>query len=294
MTSLLASLVLATTMAGPVAKDTARPILELFAAESWYKEQEGKEQEFVGVLQKTTRKGGAFGFGRFNPFNLLMDKDTREVYVGGKLDILNPYVGRKVKLIGKPVDMGVEGKHHREIWPARLVVVADAGKDEPRGKDEPKGKEEVKDGKFPISARAFWPYASADPGKREKASQFVLRSAEELVRKTPFNNLDAIPAVVEKMASAALAKALKVDTIDWKTQMLVVVTGGTQGSGGFRIGVANIQPMGDKLMVEWFLQPPKGFATDAFTHPAEVVLTNRFEGPVEFRSVAPGKPPGRD
>src|SRR5262245_51246623 len=99
--------------------------LELFAKESWYKEQEGKEQPFVGTLHKMDRKGKV-GFGRFNPYTLVMETDgkktTREVYVGGKLDILDPYVGKKIKLIGKPVDIGVEGKRHAEIWPARLEV----------------------------------------------------------------------------------------------------------------------------------------------------------------------------
>jgi hypothetical protein len=96
--------------------------LELFAAEDWYRGQKGKEEEFVGVLERV--KGGGVGFGRFNPYHLRMEKDVREVYVGGKPDLLAPYVGRKVKLIGKAVDMEVEGQQHREIWPARLEVSA--------------------------------------------------------------------------------------------------------------------------------------------------------------------------
>ena len=200
----------------------------------------------------------------------------------GKPAILGPYVGKKVKLVGKAVDLGVEGKKHREIWPASLVVL-----------EEGKGGAKT-DGAERILARARWVYASADPGKREKASQFVIRSAAELITRPPWNNLDAPPPAVEKTATAALAKALKVETIDWKTQMLVVVTGGTQSSGGFRIGVTSIQPKGDKLLVEWFLQRPKGFATAAFTHPAEVVLTPRFEGAVEFQNVPAPPAPGRD
>lgn len=266
--------------------------MDLFAKEPWYKSQKEKEQDFVGVLKKTERKGGVVGFGRFNPYRLEMAKETREVYVGGKPAILAPFVGKKVRITGKPVEIGVEGRLHHEIWPARLVVLADGAKE--GVKDAPADTLKGDDKNLPILARAFWPHGSTNPDMREKASQFVLRSAEELTRRPPFNNLDAPPAAVEKMATEALAKALKVPTIDWKKQMLVVVTGGTQSSGGFRIGVTALRPVDGKLIVDWFLAPPTGFATTAFTHPAEVVLTNRFEGVVEFRPVPAPKTPGRD
>jgi hypothetical protein len=104
----------------PVKEPPAK--LELFAAEDWYRGQKGKEEEFVGVLERV--KEGGVGFGRFNPYRLRMEKEVREVYVGGKTEVLAPYVGKKVKLIGKAVDMEVEGQKHREIWPARLEVSA--------------------------------------------------------------------------------------------------------------------------------------------------------------------------
>lgn len=248
------------------------PRLELFAKEGWYREQEGKEQDFIGTL-RSVGKGG-FGFGRFNPFRLEMDKDVREVYIGGKPDILTAYVGLKVKITGKPVEIGVEGKRHREIWPARLEVV---------------GADKAGDKKPAILARGYWPHGSSNPDMPEKATQFVFRSAADLIMVAPYNRLDAIPPVVEKMASAEMAKILKVPAIDWKTQMLIVVTGGTQNTGGFRIGVSELRAVGEKLVVDWFLQPPTGAATDAFTHPAEVILTNRFEGKVEFQMVDPKK-----
>src|SRR5690349_18758279 len=113
---MMAALVLALAVgyADPPAKEPA-PKLELFAKEDWYKKQDGKEQDFVGVLEKV--KGGGVGFGRMNPYRLVMAKDNvREVYVGGKKDILDAYVGKKVKLTGKAVDMEVEGTKHKEIW----------------------------------------------------------------------------------------------------------------------------------------------------------------------------------
>src|SRR3954470_20076373 len=100
---------------------------DLFGAESWYQGQPGQEQTFVGILHRAGR-GGQVGFGRFNPYRLLMgnegNKSVREVYVGGKPELLALYVGKKVQLIGKAVDMEVEGQEHHEIWPARLEVLA--------------------------------------------------------------------------------------------------------------------------------------------------------------------------
>jgi hypothetical protein len=117
-------------------KDGPAPKLELFAKEDWYKDQKGKEDDFVGVLQFKDPKG-AVGFGRVNPYTLVMGdgdkKTTREVYVGGKPELLTPYIGKKVKLTGKAVDMEVEGQKHNEIWPARLELIVD---DKPKGKDD--------------------------------------------------------------------------------------------------------------------------------------------------------------
>ncbi len=77
---------------------------ELFANEGWYKNQKGEEQAFVGVLRRIDRGKNVAGIGRFNPYRLEMDdkgkKDVREVYVGGKMELLAPYVGKRVKLIG--------------------------------------------------------------------------------------------------------------------------------------------------------------------------------------------------
>src|SRR5262245_27066055 len=101
--------------------------LELFANEQFYKSQKGEEQTFTGTLMRVEKKGGGIGIGRFNPYYLVMEtggkKTTREVYGGGKPDVLAPYVGKQVKITGKAVDMEVIGKIHNEIWPARLEVI---------------------------------------------------------------------------------------------------------------------------------------------------------------------------
>lgn len=101
---------------------TDKPVLKkrltLFAAEAWYKKRAGKEQTFEGVLTKVKRAGG-IGFGRFNPYRLRMSNGVREVYMGGRKTI-EPYLGQRVRIRGKAVDMRVEGQFHREIWPAEL------------------------------------------------------------------------------------------------------------------------------------------------------------------------------
>ncbi len=273
---MLASTLVLFTLAqvAPAGKEPAAR-LELFSQEDWYKGQKGEEQNFVGVLKKAD--GGGIGIGRFNPYRLEMDKGIREVYVGGKPALLAPYVGKRVKLLGKAVEIEVIGRIHNEIWPARLAL---AGPGDAKGKAGDASA---------ILARGVWPFGSTNPDNREKSGQYVIRSAEELTQRQPWSNYDAIPAVVEKMADGQLAKILKVKDIDWKKQMLLVVSGGTQSSGGYRIGVQSIRKDGDKLVIDWFLHPPMGAATDAFTHPAEVVLTPRFDGKVEFRQLAPSR-----
>ena len=133
------SAMLAAVLIAPVAADRKEPPskIELFAGEGWYKDQKGKEEEFVGVLQFKDRPKDTVGFGRFNPYTLDMSdgktKKVREVYVGSKPDLLKPYIGKKVKLIGKAVDMEVEGNKHHEIWPARLEVVPEKKEEKKEG-----------------------------------------------------------------------------------------------------------------------------------------------------------------
>jgi len=116
-----------TLMAMMIAADPA-PKKELFSKEDWYKGQKTEEKEFTGVLLYAPRPDGVVGFGRFNPYRLVIGGDPkafREVYIGGQEGILKEYHGKKVKLIGKPVDMNVEGRAHLEIWPARVELLPD-------------------------------------------------------------------------------------------------------------------------------------------------------------------------
>ncbi len=110
-------------------KDAPPAKLQLFADESWYKDQKGEEKDFVGLLSRApARPGGAVGVGRFNPYRITMTDDKgkqseREVYAGAHPELLAPYLGHKIKLIGKAVDTEVEGKQHAEVWPARVELL---------------------------------------------------------------------------------------------------------------------------------------------------------------------------
>jgi hypothetical protein len=143
-----------------------------------------------------------------------------------------------------------------------------------------------------IIAKAPWSYASAKPDGNKEGHKLVLRSAAELVAATPFSKLDAPQQIVEKQAAAELAKALKVEGIDWGKQMLIVVTGGVKPTGGYSVEITDLKVAGKMLTVTWKLNRPRGFATEAFTHPGQVVLVPRFEGEVRFVVMAqkPEKP----
>jgi hypothetical protein len=125
LTSLFVSLSLVSTTMEQNKQDAPAPQKELFAKEEWYKTREGKEAEFTGVLKYTPRKEGVIGFNRFNPYRLEMGEKfgVREVHVAGDEKILAEYHGKKVKIVGKAVEMEVEGKMHKEIWPARVELI---------------------------------------------------------------------------------------------------------------------------------------------------------------------------
>ncbi len=257
---------------------------ELFAGEEWYKKQEGKEQEFVGVLEKS-KDAGKIGFGRMNPYRLVMKNDVREVYIGGKPQILADYVGKTIKLTGKAVDIGVEGKNHREIWPARLEVVTAPRKDGLRN-TEPALlvlADDTKDRELKIVARGFWRGVSARPGA--EAQQLVLRSAAEAAKASGLPG----DGKGQEQATQRLAQALKVDKIDWEKQMVVVATGGAKPTGGYKVEIQALQVKDGALTVKWKLHSPQpgSIVTQAFTHPGEAVLVEKFEGKVTFDPPAP-------
>lgn len=261
------------------APDDAAPARrDLFGNEAWYKAQAGRVQAFEGTLRHAPRAPGVVGFGRFNAYKLEMPAgkpNVREVYVGGKDDLLKPYIGKKVKITGKAVDMEVEGTMHKEIWPARIETAETPDEEKPRPIDGV----EVK-----VLGRAPW-RASAKPGAA--AQQLVVRSREEFDKLISAGN-------DPKTVLDNLQQQLKTE-IDWSKHMLVVCTGGAQRTGGYRVEVQVVYTKGETMTVRWKLHVPKpgSFVTMAFTHPAETVLVEKFAGTVVF-DPAMAKPEPKD
>ena len=103
--------------------DAAAAAVDLLANEEWYRTQPGAEADFEGVLESVPRP--KLGFGGRLPFQLVMADESRDVYVGARTELLQPYVGKRVRLTGKTVEREVEGRHRREIWPARITALSE-------------------------------------------------------------------------------------------------------------------------------------------------------------------------
>lgn len=92
---------------------------KIFAAEAWYQAAEGKEQAFEGILEKAKSPGATSG--RWNPVRLVgAETPTREVYLGNNTNLLDGHLGRRVRIVGKPMEV----LGHAEIWPASIEPVA--------------------------------------------------------------------------------------------------------------------------------------------------------------------------
>src|ERR1043166_8893111 len=108
----------------------------------------------------------------------------------------------------------------------------------------------------------------------------VIKSAEQLGK---LQNTEA------DKASANLAKMFKVDAIDWKKQMVIVISGGTQRTGGYSVETKSLEVKDNKLIVNWKLNTPApgSIVTQALTNPTLTILVDRFEGDVVFEPKAP-------
>jgi hypothetical protein len=92
---------------------------KIFADEAWYQAAAGEEQAFEGILEKAKSPGATSG--RWHPVRLVIDdKRTREVSLGGDATLLDGHLGRRVRIVGKPMEV----LGHAEIWPARIELVA--------------------------------------------------------------------------------------------------------------------------------------------------------------------------
>lgn len=93
--------------------------LTLHAQKAFYRERPEAEQELTGILRSAPVRTGPNT--REFPFQFELPTETLPVYVtGSEVDLLRPFVGRRVRVVGKRVDLRAEGAGF-ELWVATLA-----------------------------------------------------------------------------------------------------------------------------------------------------------------------------
>lgn len=178
--------------------------------------------------------------------------------------------GKDQGVLTRPLEAVLVGRFDGEVTFNRLPDP------EKPAKDPPPAGTEVKP-----TARALFPDGWPPEAPRR---EWVVRSEAELIDP----RLRAPEPVLERMreeAKARYEKALKADGIDFAKQMVIGVSGGVQPAGA-TVEVTRVEAdaAGKVLTVRWRLVPrPGGKPPEGVTHPAEVILVDRFAGEVRSR-----------
>jgi hypothetical protein len=91
---------------------------KLFADEAWYRDEAGEERTFRGKLE-AVKPPQASTLMR----NSLYQLGEWRIYTGArKIPSLDGLVGKQVEILGKAVEMNLEGEQLKEIWPASIRV----------------------------------------------------------------------------------------------------------------------------------------------------------------------------
>ena len=222
------------------------------------------QKAYVGRLQK---KKGVSAVG----YRLLVETgdsiNPEDVHLYGQdYQRLAPYNGMKVRITGKLVSGTVRGNPFAYILPGWLEVVPPPGE-----------KPTVK--VLKVLARGPWRL-----GTKPDPVQLVIRSAKELALSHGIRAGQAEDYPAETRAVGEAARLFKVENIDWKTQMVIVVSGGAKPTSGYSVEITGLDIQNDVLTVHWRLNSPKpgDFVAQSATDPAQAVLTERFDGKVVF------------
>jgi hypothetical protein len=176
----------------------------------------------------------------------------------------------------------------RTMWTLLALAAADAT----AGRAAADDNREVK-----VLARGAWTHlpthAPAGVGTDREHHLWVIRDADELAKRAGATARLTVPA------------ALKLDAIDFKKHMLLVVEDGTQPmvgvSGGgppsalYAVSVHRIDrdDAAKTMTVHWRLVP-RGKDQGVLTRPLEAVLVERFDGEVKFNKLPPADKPGKE
>lgn len=88
--------------------------VRVFADEAWYRERAEPEQAWQGALRRRAEDRGPGGRPGLS-FSLQTADQDLPVYAAGVDERLAPFVGARVTVTGKLVDLGGEGFGH-ELW----------------------------------------------------------------------------------------------------------------------------------------------------------------------------------
>lgn len=132
---------------------------------------------------------------------------------------------------------------------------------------------------FKIQSQGNYPWASFLGAK-----QLAVRNADELVAASMHSMSRAAEEVRRANATRELCEALSLKTIDWNKQMLLVVSMGTQSTGGYSIRITRAKEEKGVLKVFYKTQSPgpEDLVTQAITFPSHVVLVPTFKGKIQF------------
>jgi hypothetical protein len=261
----VALLCLVLTQANTDATPVNRPVL---AGEKWYQERKEAEHEFEGKLDVNPGDGKIGLPKRYNAFRIIGIEDgkpvARLIYTEGKDQLLGPYVGQRVKLLGKVVTTESDEGKLVEFWPAQVLSVSGDATDAI--------------GEIRVLARTQrWA-----PSRRTPQPQaLVIRDAGTLAQHVGMGGGGA-DVVAEKSLCQILEPrpgAMGIQSIDWKKQMVVAISGGIRPSGGARVEVTRQVLQEKGLDIYWkLLTQPGGVGLS----PTETMLVPRFDGEVRF------------
>ncbi len=135
-----------------------------------------------------------------------------------------------------------------------------------------------------ILGQADWPFAR--PGTTAQGPYLrVIRSQQELIQASGAPGDGKTQIMLERF----LTKAFQVKTVNFNRHMLLVVGGGVQRTGGYRVEVTGVEFDKDHnaLRVRWKLHSPEPGQPVAqrSTSPATLVLLKRLDGDVRLELV---------
>lgn len=122
MSALLLALLLLSATCGPT--PTVGGGEEVFSSRPWYQERSEREESFCGRLEAREPPHGPGARTARSAALVLSDGSELTLYTAGIEEALAPWLGRRVLVEGKRIDLAGEG-FDEELWIARIRGVSD-------------------------------------------------------------------------------------------------------------------------------------------------------------------------